>query len=99
VTAQHRGGARVECGGGVSGVHQLVGGQVAASGREGERPTADVPSFPGQVGVGTGVEQHGEDGQPSAAGDGVVQAAFGVDIDTLVEEPLEAGGVLEVELV
>jgi len=64
-----------------------------------QRPAADVPAPPGQVGVGAGVQQHRDDLQATSAGDRVVQAAVGVDVDATVEEPPQARGVLEVELV
>jgi hypothetical protein len=89
----------IEVGGGAACSEQLVGGEVPAAGGERERAAPDVPAIPRLVRVGAGVEQHREDGQSAAARDRVVQAAVGVDVDAVVEEPLQPGGVFEVELV
>ncbi len=61
--------------------------------------TADVPAIPRKVHVGAGIKQHRDDPQAPAAADGMMQAAVRVDVDTTIEEPLQADGVLEVELV
>jgi hypothetical protein len=48
--------------------------------------------------VGAGVQQHRDDPKATSSGDRVVQAAEGVDVDAMLEEPAQAGGVLEVQL-
>jgi hypothetical protein len=89
----------VEVGGGAAFGEQVVGGEVAAAGSKREWTAADVPPVPWQVHVGTGVEEHGDDSQAAAAADRMVQAVVPVDVDAAVEEPAEAGGVFEVQLV
>ena len=70
-----------------------------AAGGQRQRSAAEVPACPGQVGVGAGVQQHRDDPKAASPGDRVVQAAEGVDVDAVLEEPAQAGGVLEVQLV
>jgi hypothetical protein len=72
---------------------------VPAAGGQRERPAAEIPARRGQVGVGAGVQQHRDDPKAAPPGDRVVQAAEGVDVDAMVQEPAQAGGVLEVQLV
>ena len=52
-----------------------------------------------EVHVGAGVEQQLQDPRAPAATDRPVQAALGVDVHAVRQEPAQPGGVLEVELV
>ena len=89
----------IELGGGATRPQQLVGSEMAAAGRQGERTSSDVPPVPRQVRVRACVEQHRKDRQAAAAANGVVEAATGIDVDPPIEKPLQPADVLEVELV
>ena len=96
---EHRGVDGIEVRGRAAGPQQLVGGEMAATRGQRERSPAHVPAVPREVDVRAGIEQQRDDRQAAAAADRVVQAAVRVDIDAAGEEPGQAGGVLEVELV
>ncbi len=72
---------------------------MAATRGQRERTAAHVPPVPREVDVRAGIEQQRDDREAAAATDRVVQATVRVDIDAAGEEPGQAGGVLEVELV
>jgi hypothetical protein len=96
---EHRSVHGVELGGCASAGEQFERGEVAAAGGQGERAAANIPPIPRQIDIGAGVDQGGENWDVTTSADRVVQAAVGVDVYTVVEEPAQPDEVFEVELV